>query len=632
LRIPRFSAAVALALAAVSPAVAAADVGTISEYPIPTADSLPRGITAGPDGRLWFTENAGNKIARITTSGQITAGDEIATPTAFVGPSGITVGPDGNLWFTEFAGGANSRIGRIPPTATSSSDILEIPVPTANSSPEGITAGPDGRIWFTEYGSLNGGRIGVLATTATMTSDITEFGIAGGGIPNPYGIVNGPGGQLWFTAFGGAKIGHIAPPGADVPTGDQVPLTGSPLGITVGPDGNLWAAEQDTSKIARVTPAGVVTEFPTFSPNRQPFGIAAGPDGRIWFTEAGGTTNHIGVMTTDGVMTAADEYAIPTDNANPLFITAGPDNRMWFTEANGNKVGAITTGAAAASFALTVAKSGTGTVTSDPAGISCGTVCSGAYTPGTSVTLTAAPDAGSTFAGWSGDCAGSSTCTVTMSQARAVTAAFTQATGPAPGSVIEVGCTANTLTLTDVFPKGRRTRLTGVAPSGAAGKKVALVSTWNGHTVARATVRADLTFSAVAPLPPARLRLTNRARYVARLGAKRSRVLKFARRMYTTAVTNQGRTITFGGTVTRPLDKPPQPVTIRASASCSSIGAGKVVATVKPSASGAFTARFDLPAGQTTVYLRAQTRVRKHAGSSTTFPTFTLIRGVKLAP
>ncbi len=40
--------------------------------PCPTSDSQPLGITAGPDGALWFTEVRGNKIGRITTSGTIT--------------------------------------------------------------------------------------------------------------------------------------------------------------------------------------------------------------------------------------------------------------------------------------------------------------------------------------------------------------------------------------------------------------------------------------------------------------------------------------------------------------------------------------------------------------------------------
>jgi hypothetical protein len=46
---------------------------------------------------------------------------------------------------------------------------------------------------------------------------------------------------------------------------------------------------------------------------------------------------------------------------------------------------------------------GTGTVTSNPPGISCGGDCSQSYPAGAVVTLTAAAAAGSSFAGWSGD-------------------------------------------------------------------------------------------------------------------------------------------------------------------------------------------------------------------------------------
>ena len=78
------------------------------------------------------------------------------------------------------------------------------------------------------------------------------------------------------------------------------------------------------------------------------------------------------------------------------------------------------------SFALAVSKSGAGggTVTSSPAGINCGTTCSTSFTTGTLVTLTAAPAAGSTFAGWSGGCAGTGPCSLTMNAATADTATF----------------------------------------------------------------------------------------------------------------------------------------------------------------------------------------------------------------
>jgi endoglucanase len=77
-------------------------------------------------------------------------------------------------------------------------------------------------------------------------------------------------------------------------------------------------------------------------------------------------------------------------------------------------------------FALTVTRAGTGTgtVTSSPTGINCGSTCSANYNSGTSVTLTAAAAGGSTFAGWSGACTGTGACTVSMTQARSVTATF----------------------------------------------------------------------------------------------------------------------------------------------------------------------------------------------------------------
>ncbi len=83
-------------------------------------------------------------------------------------------------------------------------------------------------------------------------------------------------------------------------------------------------------------------------------------------------------------------------------------------------------------YTLTVTKTGegTGTVTSNPAGINCGTDCTKSYTSGTSVTLTAAADAGSAFAGWSGgtgsasSCSGTGDCTFNITADSGVTATF----------------------------------------------------------------------------------------------------------------------------------------------------------------------------------------------------------------
>ena len=115
---------------------------SITEFPVPTANANPWGITAGPDGNLWFTENGANKLGMINpTTDAIT---EFPIPTANAGPVGITAGPDGNLWFTEPSA---NQIGMINPTTDA---ITEFPIPSPNAVPLGITAGPDGNLWFTE--------------------------------------------------------------------------------------------------------------------------------------------------------------------------------------------------------------------------------------------------------------------------------------------------------------------------------------------------------------------------------------------------------------------------------------------------------------------------------------------------
>jgi Divergent InlB B-repeat domain/Glucodextranase, domain B len=82
-------------------------------------------------------------------------------------------------------------------------------------------------------------------------------------------------------------------------------------------------------------------------------------------------------------------------------------------------------------FTLTTTKTGQGSITSNPAGINCGTTCAFDYTKDTSITLTATPDTGSSFTSWGGACAGTNnTCTITMNQSQNVAATFS--TNPPP--------------------------------------------------------------------------------------------------------------------------------------------------------------------------------------------------------
>jgi hypothetical protein len=170
---------------------------------------------------------------------------------------------------------------------------------------------------------------------------------------------------------------------------------------------------------------------------------------------------------------------------------------------------------------LTVKKAGvgTGTVSSEPAGINCGSTCTAKFTQGSKVTLKATAVSGSTFAGWSGEgCTGTGTCVVTLEEANAtVTATFTSnsvvmrsltvtKSGTGSGTVTSepagIGCGS---TCSAKFAEGTEVTLKATAVSGST------FASWSGEgcagtgtcvvKVGKADAAVTATFT-VNPKPP----------------------------------------------------------------------------------------------------------------------------------
>lgn len=308
--------------------------GSVGQFAVPTAESEPGGLAAGPDGNMWFTEYKGEKIGRITTSGAIS---EFSIPTEKARPEGLTVGAEGNLWFDERNG---NKIGMITPSGT----ISEFAIPTPESEPEDIALGPDGNLWFTEYKANKIGRI-------TPVGAITEFPLPTAE-SGPLGIAAGPDGNVWFTEYKKDQIGRITPNGSII----EFPMPSAESGpwhIAPGPDGNLWFTEFKGDKIGRITPNGVFSEFSIPTAESLPTDIAAGPDGSIWFIEYKG--DKIGRITPSG---AIAEFPLSSAESGPSGLAAGPDGNMWFAESNTDSIERIGTGAPEASVSAPVITGG----------------------------------------------------------------------------------------------------------------------------------------------------------------------------------------------------------------------------------------------------------------------------------
>jgi hypothetical protein len=141
------------------------------------------------------------------------------------------------------------------------------------------------------------------------------------------------------------------------------------------------------------------------------------------------------------MLTNNDETEVTATNQCTGTLAAGATCTVSATfrpDGGGARVGVLTIGAspggaipldlvATGLFRLTVAVTGTGAVTSTPVGINCGRTCTGLFPAGeTKLQATSTNGAGYRFAGWSvGGCAGiARTCTVNLSAATSITAAF----------------------------------------------------------------------------------------------------------------------------------------------------------------------------------------------------------------
>jgi hypothetical protein len=151
----------------------------VTEYPLPTAGSFPIGITGGPDGAVWFTEQTGNRIGRI------------------------------NL-----------------PSAGSGAVILEYPLPTVNSTPSGIASGPDEALWFNQANAIGRAAacgLGLNVTFANGNLDMAfDLGLSQPGSFGTYLIQGTTLRQLWSRS-----IPAIDPPRAFTQSITGFPPSGS---------------------------------------------------------------------------------------------------------------------------------------------------------------------------------------------------------------------------------------------------------------------------------------------------------------------------------------------------------------------------------------------------------------------
>jgi len=274
------------------------------------------------------------------------------------------------------------------------------------------------------------------STTTPATFDVVVFSgefTADGGSPN---------GNITGTADVGSPSGPISGAAFNAtysvsssPTNGRATMT-----VTSGSGGSDIAYIISTSKFVAIPlrdPNPGVLIFERSLPPQTPPSITTQPASQ---TVTAGQTATFTVAATG---TAPLSYqwqknGSPVGANSPSYTTAPTttdDNGAQFTVVVSNSAGSAISNAATLTvnvprFTLTVTNQGglgSGSVTSNPAGIDCGSTCAASYVSGTTVILTARPDFLSAVGSWTGCDAVSAdgtTCTVNMNAARSVTVSF----------------------------------------------------------------------------------------------------------------------------------------------------------------------------------------------------------------
>jgi uncharacterized repeat protein (TIGR01451 family) len=419
----------------------------------------PTGVAVDSAGNLYIAELNGQRIRKVNISGTITTvagtgtagynGDNITATSAEIdNPYKVALDAAGDLYITDFT---NQRIRKVDTsgtittvagTGTAGYNGDNAGATSAElNSPIGVAADGAAKLYVAEY---NNSRI--------RNVDVTTSALSFGPVPQNQtssaqrvAVSDVGTAQLNFNSFGfssnfiSQEVGNDCSTSISVgatcelgvafaPTQPGDPLTGS---LTVGDDAfnspqfvSLTGNSTSQLSITVSGTGGGAVEFDDADCS----GNTGVDTGHCSETYDAGSVVQLTAATDEGSTFAGWGGACASYSTNTMCtVTLNSDTNVTATF---NLASVIT-------FPLTVTLVGTGTGTvtdtSEVTNISCtethGTVptgtCSANPISGSTVVLTANPgNDGSTFAGWTGDCSGSSTCTLQMTSAHAVTANF----------------------------------------------------------------------------------------------------------------------------------------------------------------------------------------------------------------
>ena len=416
-------------------------------YPLNTVVTLTATGTAGSSFDGWSGSCASSPCS-------VTMSQTRAATAAFTAPAPQTLTVSstgtGNGTVTSQAGLTPAIVCTITAGVTSGACMRSYPWGTAVTLTATGTGGSTFNGWSgacTGTGTCSVTMSQARNVTASFTAAPQTLTVAGAGTGN--GTVTSQAGltpAINCTITAGVTSGACS---QSYPFNTAVTLTATPSG---GGTFGGWTGACSGTGTCSVTMSQARNMTASFTAASQTLTVSGAGTGNGTVTSQAGLTPAINCTITAGVASGSCSQSYPFNTAVTLTATpsGGGSFNGWSSACSGTGTCAVTMSQARNVIAgftpppqtLTVSGSGlgSGTVTSQPGltpainctitgGVASG-ACSQSYPFNTAVTLTAAPSGGATFSGWSGACSSIGTCSLTMSQARVVSAAF--ATGSLP--------------------------------------------------------------------------------------------------------------------------------------------------------------------------------------------------------
>lgn len=300
----------------------------IKEYEVPTPKSRPHDPALAPDGSLWYTGQAANKLGRMDPkTGQF---KEYPLKTPNSGPHGLVADKEGNIWFTAISEG---YIGKLDPKTGEVSEYR--PADGSEIDPHTPVFDHDGILWFTNEETNYVGRLDPKTGKIALAKSPTPHAV-------PYGIVITQNNTPVFCEFGTNKLASVDPKTMTIREYALPAPDARPRRLALAPDGTIFYSDFHRGYLGHFDPASgkLLKEWPSpGGSGSEPYGIAVTSDGVVWYSESGMKPNTL--VRFDPKSESFSTEAIPSGGGVVRNMVATPDHKLYLACSGVNKVAVV---------------------------------------------------------------------------------------------------------------------------------------------------------------------------------------------------------------------------------------------------------------------------------------------------